>query len=259
MGWKHLFAKKDLETLLAEMAGEHRLHRALGPVSLTTIGVGCIIGAGIFVVTGKAAALDAGPAVIVSYLVCAVSCVLAALCYAEFAAMAPVAGSAYTYAYTTLGEIFAWMIGWDLILEYAMALCHRGLGLVELLERVLAGHQQRVPADSQATPLRPVHAGGRAGRPPLAQPAVGLHHAGDHGDSDPGDSRERTDQRRVGGYQSERGAAGDRRGLRLHPAGELDLDPVRRALAARKSSPCTIWPENICWIRNPATNPQRNK
>ena len=67
MSWKHLFAKKDLETLLAEMAGEHRLHRALGPVSLTTLGVGCIIGAGIFVVTGKAAALDAGPAVIVSF------------------------------------------------------------------------------------------------------------------------------------------------------------------------------------------------
>ncbi len=120
MSWKHLFARKDLELLLAEMAGEHRLHRVLGPVALTSLGVGCIIGAGIFVMTGRAAGQDAGPAVIVSFAVAALGCTLAALCYAEFAAMAPVAGSAYTYAYTTLGEIFAWIIGWDLILEYAM-------------------------------------------------------------------------------------------------------------------------------------------
>jgi APA family basic amino acid/polyamine antiporter len=120
MSWKHIFAKKDLELLLAEMAGDHRLHRVLGPVSLTALGVGCIIGAGIFVMTGRAAAQDAGPAVIVSFAVAGLGCAFAALCYAEFAAMAPVAGSAYTYAYTTLGEIFAWIIGWDLILEYAM-------------------------------------------------------------------------------------------------------------------------------------------
>ena len=120
MNWKKIFARKDLEMLLAAAAGEHRLHRVLGPWSLTALGVGCIIGAGIFVVTGRAAALDAGPGVIVSYAIAGVGCALAALCYAEFAAMAPVAGSAYTYAYTTLGEIFAWIIGWDLILEYAM-------------------------------------------------------------------------------------------------------------------------------------------
>ncbi len=120
MNWKQIFARKDLEGLLAEAAGEHRLHRVLGPWSLTALGVGCIIGAGIFVVTGRAAALDAGPGVILSYGIAGIGCALAALCYAEFAAMAPVAGSAYTYAYTTLGEIFAWIIGWDLILEYAM-------------------------------------------------------------------------------------------------------------------------------------------
>ena len=120
MTWKLIFARKDLEMLLAEAAGEHRLRRVLGPVALTCLGVGCIIGAGIFVMTGRAAALDAGPSVIVSYAVAGLGCALAALCYAEFAAMAPVAGSAYTYAYTTLGEIFAWIIGWDLILEYAM-------------------------------------------------------------------------------------------------------------------------------------------
>ena len=120
MHWKYIFARKDLEMLLAEMAGEHRLHRVLGPVALTCLGVGCIIGAGIFVMTGRAAALDAGPAVVLSYAVAGLGCAVAAFCYAEFASMAPVAGSAYTYAYTTLGEIFAWIIGWDLILEYAM-------------------------------------------------------------------------------------------------------------------------------------------
>ena len=116
-----VFRKKNLENLLAEMAGEHRLKRVLGPVSLTALAIGAIIGAGIFVTTGRVAAEDAGPAIILSYTVAALGCALAALCYAEFAAMAPVAGSAYTYAYTTLGEIFAWIIGWDLILEYAMS------------------------------------------------------------------------------------------------------------------------------------------
>ncbi len=121
MRWQQLFGRKSLKHLIEEMAGENRLRRALGPISLTALGVGCIIGAGIFVMTGRAAAEDAGPAVVVSYCVAALGCLFAALCYAEFAAMAPVAGSAYTYAYATLGEVFAWIIGWDLILEYAMA------------------------------------------------------------------------------------------------------------------------------------------
>jgi APA family basic amino acid/polyamine antiporter len=118
---KRLFAQKSLDTLLKEMAGEHRLRRVLGPISLTSLGVGAIIGAGIFVMTGRAAAQDAGPAIMMSYVVAGVACSLAALCYAEFASMAPVAGSAYTYAYATLGELLAWIIGWDLVLEYAMA------------------------------------------------------------------------------------------------------------------------------------------
>jgi basic amino acid/polyamine antiporter, APA family len=120
MFWKQLFATKSLETLFAEMAGEHRLRRVLGPVALTSLGVGAIIGAGIFVMTGRAAAEDAGPAIVLSYVVAGLGCALAAFCYAEFAAMVPVAGSAYTYAYATLGELLAWIIGWDLILEYAM-------------------------------------------------------------------------------------------------------------------------------------------
>ncbi|WP_428306359.1 amino acid permease [Lacipirellula sp.] len=121
MRWGQLFKRKDLQHLVDELANENRLRRVLGPFSLTALGVGCIIGAGIFVMTGRAAAEDAGPAITISYTVAALGCVFAALCYAEFAAMAPVAGSAYTYAYATLGELLAWIIGWDLILEYAMA------------------------------------------------------------------------------------------------------------------------------------------
>jgi APA family basic amino acid/polyamine antiporter len=121
MPLKQLFATKSLATLLSEDAGEHRLHRALGPIALTASGVGAIIGAGIFVMTGQVAAEYAGPAVVLSFIVAGIGCLFAALCYAEFAALAPVAGSAYTYAYTTLGELFAWIIGWNLVLEYAMA------------------------------------------------------------------------------------------------------------------------------------------
>ena len=115
-----LFARKPLQVLLDEMKGDHRLKRVLGPVQLTALGVGAIIGAGIFVATGAAAHNTAGPALMISYVVAGITCVFAALCYAEFASMAPVAGSAYTYAYATMGELFGWIIGWDLVLEYAV-------------------------------------------------------------------------------------------------------------------------------------------
>jgi APA family basic amino acid/polyamine antiporter len=118
---RQLFAVKPVEVLLAEMAGEHRLRRVLGPVTLTALGVGAIIGAGIFVLSGLAARDYAGPGLTLSFVVAGFGCALAALCYAEFASMVPVAGSAYTYAYATLGELFAWIIGWDLVLEYAVA------------------------------------------------------------------------------------------------------------------------------------------
>lgn len=121
MSWKQLFAVKSLEMLDDEAKGENRLRRVLGPVGLTSLGVGAIIGAGIFVMTGRVAANDAGPAIILSYVLAGVGCAFAAFCYSEFSSMAPVAGSAYTYAYATLGELFAWIIGWDLILEYAMS------------------------------------------------------------------------------------------------------------------------------------------
>src|SRR5262245_14345281 len=117
--WKQWFAKKSLETLLAE-AKDESLRRVMGPVGLTALGVGAVIGAGMFAMTGRAAREGAGAAIVVSYCIAGLGCSLAALCYAEFASMAPVAGSAYTYAYATLGEGFAWVIGWDLILEYAV-------------------------------------------------------------------------------------------------------------------------------------------
>ena len=116
-----LFLKKPLSVLLEEVRGEQRLRRVLGPVQLSSLGVGAIIGTGIFVLVGVAAHDRTGPALMLSFVAAGLTCVFAALCYAEFASMVPVAGSAYTYAYATLGELFAWIIGWDLILEYAVA------------------------------------------------------------------------------------------------------------------------------------------
>lgn len=117
----NLLAKKPLNLLLqeAQETGEHTLRRALGPVSLTALGIGAIIGAGIFVLSGLGAHY-AGPGLMLSFVLSGLGCAFAGLCYAEFAAMIPLAGSAYTYAYATLGELFAWIIGWDLTLEYAM-------------------------------------------------------------------------------------------------------------------------------------------
>ena len=116
-----LFAVKPLSSLKQEAheEGEHTLKRSLGPVNLITLGIGAIIGAGIFVLTGQAAALHAGPAVALSFIVAGITCAFAGLCYAEFASIIPIAGSAYTYGYATLGELVAWIIGWDLVLEYA--------------------------------------------------------------------------------------------------------------------------------------------
>src|SRR5687768_1840677 len=116
-----IWSKKSVAMLQAESAGaetEHTLKRALGALNLTTLGIGAIIGAGIFVLTGTAAAQYAGPAIVYSFIIAGLGCAFAGLCYAEFASMIPLAGSAYTYGYATLGELIAWIIGWDLILEY---------------------------------------------------------------------------------------------------------------------------------------------
>ncbi|HMF89856.1 MAG TPA: amino acid permease, partial [Candidatus Angelobacter sp.] len=168
-----LFAKKSIDKLIAESEEpEHRLKKTLGPWSLTALGIGAIIGSGIFVLTGTAAAgefstpsllhaqvLDvfqnlfahgnlsgvlmhgrppAGPAIAISFLLVAVACAFAGLCYAELASMIPIAGSAYTYSYATLGELFAWIIGWDLILEYAVSNIAVAIGFGGYLKAQLA-------------------------------------------------------------------------------------------------------------------------
>ncbi len=149
-----LFSRKPLELLLEEMKGEHRLRRVLGPVQLTALGIGAIIGAGIFVATGKAAHDVGGPALMLSYTVAGITCVFAALCYAEFASMVPVAGSAYTYAYATLGELFAWIIGWDLVLEYAVGSATVATGWSGYFQNVLAKVGIVLPATMRSSPWR---------------------------------------------------------------------------------------------------------
>src|SRR5689334_10698259 len=116
-----LFETKSLDRIKAESeGGEHHLKKTLGPVNLVALGIGAIIGAGLFSLTGIAAADHAGPAVVLSFVVAAIGCAFAGMCYSEFSAMIPIAGSAYTYAYATMGELLAWIIGWDLVLEYAI-------------------------------------------------------------------------------------------------------------------------------------------
>ena len=117
----NLTATKSLERIKSESEdSEHSLKRTLGPVNLVALGIGAIIGAGLFSLTGIAAAENAGPAVVLSFVVAAIGCAFAGMCYSEFSTMIPIAGSAYTYAYATMGELLAWIIGWDLVLEYAM-------------------------------------------------------------------------------------------------------------------------------------------
>jgi APA family basic amino acid/polyamine antiporter len=149
-----LFARKSLQALLDEMAGDHRLRRALGPLTLTALGIGAVIGAGIFVATGEAAHNTAGPALMLSYVAAGITCIFAALCYAEFASMAPVAGSAYTYAYTTMGELFAWIIGWDLVLEYAVGAATVANGWSSYFQAVLRGLGLELPASLQGSALK---------------------------------------------------------------------------------------------------------
>ncbi|HKD78279.1 MAG TPA: amino acid permease [Candidatus Angelobacter sp.] len=143
-----LLATKPLKTILDEAheTGEHSLRRALGPTNLITLGIGAIIGTGIFVLTGTATALHAGPAIIISFALVGLSCVFAGLCYAEFASMIPVAGSAYTYGYATLGEIFAWIIGWDLVLEYAFGAATVASGWSGYLISLLGDFHIKLPA-----------------------------------------------------------------------------------------------------------------
>jgi APA family basic amino acid/polyamine antiporter len=149
-----LFATKPLDTILTESReeGEHALKRALGPTNLITLGIGAIIGAGIFVLTGAAAAQYAGPAIVLSFVLAGIACVFAGLCYSEFASLIPIAGSAYTYGYATLGEIFAWIIGWDLILEYAFGAATVASGWSGYVNSFLQDFGIHLPPSLTATP-----------------------------------------------------------------------------------------------------------
>jgi len=149
----NLLATKPLNVILGEAqeTGERSLRRALGPSNLVALGIGAIIGTGIFVITGTTAAQFAGPSIVISFVVAAVSCVFAGLCYAEFASMIPVAGSAYTYGYATLGEIFAWIIGWDLVLEYAFGAATVASGWSGYLLSLLGDFGIKLPASLAGT------------------------------------------------------------------------------------------------------------
>ena len=150
---KSLFIRKSIAQLHRELEGDNRLRRVLGPIQLTSLGIGCVIGAGIFVVTGQAAHDKAGPAIMLSFVVAGLACVFAALCYAEFASMVPVAGSAYTYAYATLGELAAWIIGWDLLLEYTIASSAVAHGWSQYFQEFLGTFLPRLPLAVAKTPF----------------------------------------------------------------------------------------------------------
>jgi basic amino acid/polyamine antiporter, APA family len=141
----NLLKTKSIEDCMGDVEHGAKLKRTLTAVDLTMLGIGAIIGTGIFVLTGTAAANQAGPAIMLAYLAAGLACAFAALCYAEFASMIPLAGSAYTYAYATLGEIFAWMIGWDLILEYAVGSMTVAIGWSGYFQRILHGFDVHLP------------------------------------------------------------------------------------------------------------------
>ncbi|MBI3258059.1 MAG: amino acid permease [Ignavibacteriae bacterium] len=148
-----LFVKKSITGLQEEVGGEsHGLKRTLGAPSLVALGIGAIIGAGLFSITGGAAANNAGPAVTISFVIAAVACAFAGLCYAEFASMIPVAGSAYTYSYATMGEFIAWIIGWDLVLEYAVGAATVAISWSRYLVKFLGYYDIHLPASMTLSP-----------------------------------------------------------------------------------------------------------
>ena len=150
----NIFQKKSLDVLLAESKeeGAHSLKKTLGPYKLIALGLGAIIGAGLFSITGLAAGSYAGPSITLSFLIAATGCCFAALCYAEFASMIPVAGSAYTYSYATLGEFIAWVIGWDLVLEFAVASATVSISWSRYIVKLFEGFQIHLPIELTAGP-----------------------------------------------------------------------------------------------------------
>jgi APA family basic amino acid/polyamine antiporter len=149
-----IFQQKPIATLLAESReeGEHTLKKTLGPYKLIALGLGCIIGAGLFSITGLAAGNYAGPSITISFVIAAAGCCFAGLCYAEFASMLPIAGSAYTYSYATLGEFIAWVIGWDLVLEYTVGALTVSISWSRYIVKLLEGFQIHLPVELSAGP-----------------------------------------------------------------------------------------------------------
>jgi APA family basic amino acid/polyamine antiporter len=155
-----LLATKPLARIIRESeGGEHQLKRTLGPVNLVALGIGAIIGAGLFAITPVAAHDNAGPGVIYSFIIAAIGCAFAGMCYSEFATMIPIAGSAYTYAYATMGEFLAWIIGWDLVLEYAVGAATVSVSWSNYLVRLLAHFGLAFPARLTASPFEQTTAG----------------------------------------------------------------------------------------------------
>ena len=152
----NLFATKPLSRILAESEEGHQLKRTLGPLNLVALGIGAIIGAGLFSLTGIAASQHAGPAVVLSFALAAFACAFAGLCYSEFATMIPIAGSAYTYSYATMGELVAWIIGWDLVLEYAVGASTVAVSWSAYLVSFLKDFGIVLPHDFTASPFDPV-------------------------------------------------------------------------------------------------------
>ncbi len=210
----NLLATKSIEKLVGDVEhGAKALKRSLTALDLTLLGIGAIIGTGIFVLTGTAAANQAGPAIVISYVAAGLACAFAGLCYAEFAAMIPIAGSAYTYAYATLGEVFAWMIGWDLILEYAVGSMTVAIGWSGYFQRILAGFGIHLPVWMSCGP----DSSARCRHQPSGDRDCSDHH-GDSGDRSP---RERPLQRRHGHHQTCRHFVFCRCGRALREAREL--------------------------------------
>ncbi|MES1214211.1 MAG: amino acid permease, partial [Bacteroidota bacterium] len=149
-----LFVRKPMNILIseAEDSGTHTLKRTLSARGLVALGIGAIIGAGLFSITGMAAANHAGPAITISFVVAGLGCLFAGLCYAEFASMIPVAGSAYTYSYATMGEFVAWIIGWDLVLEYAVGAATVGISWSRYLVKFLEGFNVHLPVELTVGP-----------------------------------------------------------------------------------------------------------
>ncbi len=152
--FKDLLIRKPIDQLMKEASNTRELKRVLGPLNLTTLGIGAIIGAGIFVLTGQAAALYAGPAIVFSFIFSGFGAAMAALCYAEFASTVPISGSAYTYAYATLGELFAWIIGWDLMLEYLFGASTVAVGWSGYVVSFLEDFGITIPSYLSSAPLR---------------------------------------------------------------------------------------------------------